>query len=181
MIPQVIKRGEDDTKCPALGHAKGSSGTFSKKDTEHFSLFFNHSGHRFAMINTLKSACQEVKPARNRRRPRTYQNIGLYVPAFFTFFLQRAQKAENVIVDAPAGCGREIVVDRSCFAAPFGELVLSPWGNCSRCACWHSARQSQFVRCRPGSQTEAPPPAGAADCPKTARPPETGGLRPSAP
>ena len=42
MIPQVIKRGEDDTKCPASVMRKEPRHVFKKKIQR--PLFFNHSG-----------------------------------------------------------------------------------------------------------------------------------------
>ena len=42
MIPQVIKRGEDDTKCPASVMRKEPRHVFKEKIRRSF--FFNHSG-----------------------------------------------------------------------------------------------------------------------------------------
>ena len=50
----------------------------------------------------------------------------------------------------PAGCGREIACGSELFCSSVWRIVFRSSRNCSRCACWHSARQSQFVRCPAG-------------------------------
>ena len=173
MIPQVIKRGEDDTKRPASVMRKEPRHVFKKKIQR--PLLFNHSGQfkeesascifkSFSPASCRKrlageSPAQEVEvggvlwgqwflrrdsrlpPFRargwrdswrlhicrfrndryteirlpsltlpgNRRRPRTYQNIGLYVQLSSPSSCSARKKPRTSSSTLPAGCGREIV------------------------------------------------------------------------
>ena len=86
----------------------------------------------------------------NRRRPRTYQNIGLYVQLSSPSSCSARKKPRTSSSTLPAGCGREIVCGWELLCSSVWRIVFRSSRNCFRCACWHSARQSQFVRCPAG-------------------------------
>ena len=93
--------------------------------------FVKHGMHLFAVTFKLQNVCNMVRHSSPsscsaRKKPRTSSST------------------------LPAGCGREIVCGSELLCSSVWRIVFRSSRNCSRCACWHSARQSQFVRCPAG-------------------------------
>ncbi len=76
--------------------------------------------------------------------------IGLYVQLSSPSSCSARKKPRTSSSTLPAGCGREIACGSELFCSSVWRIVFKSRRNCSRCACWHSARQSQFVRCPAG-------------------------------
>ena len=80
----------------------------------------------------------------------------------------RAKSRERHRRRSRLAAAAKLLVDRSCFAAPFGELFLSPAGIALAALAGTVPDRASLCAARQEWQTEAPTPAGAADCPKTA-------------
>ena len=79
-----------------------------------------------------------------------WDDIGLYVQLSSPSSCSARKKPRTSSSTLPAGCGREIVCGWELLCSSVWRIVFKSRRNCSRCACWHSARQSQFVRCPAG-------------------------------
>ena len=71
----------------------------------------------------------------NRRRPRTYQNIGLYVQLPSPSSCSARKKPRTSSSTLPAGCGREIACGSELFCSSAWRIAFKSFRNCSRCAC----------------------------------------------
>ena len=80
----------------------------------------------------------------------------------------RAKSRERHRRRSRLAAAAKLLVDRSCFAAPFGELFLSPAGIAPAVPADTAPDRASLYAARQGWQTEAPTPADAADCPEPA-------------
>ena len=71
----------------------------------------------------------------NRRRPRTYQNNGLYVQLSSPSSCSARKKPRTSSSTLPAGCGREIVCGWELLCSSVWRIAFKSFRNCSRCAC----------------------------------------------
>ena len=121
-----------------------------------------------AMPDTLKSACQ-VQACPETADAREHIKISDYTFSFLHLLpAARAKSRERHRRRSRLAAAAKLLVDRSCFAAPFGELFSSPSEIAPAVPAGTAPDRDSSCAAQPESQTEAPTPAGAADCPKTA-------------
>ena len=121
-----------------------------------------------AMPNTLKSACR-VQACPETADAREHIKISDYTFSFLHLLpAAHAKSRERHRQRSRLAAAAKLLVGRSCFAAPFGELFLSPAGIASAAPAGIAPDRASSCAARQGSRTEAPTPAGAADCPETA-------------
>ena len=115
----------------------------------------------FAMPNTLKSACQ-VQACPETADAREHIKISDYTFSFLHLLLAaRAKSRERHRRRSRLAAAAKLFVDGNCFAAPFGELLLSPSEIAPAVPAGTAPDRASSCAARQGWQTEAPTPAGA--------------------
>ena len=98
-------------------------------------------------------------------------NVKIFVIWFGILYLlpaARAKSRERHRRRSRLAAAAKLFVDRSCFAAPFGESFSGLTGIAPAEPADITPDRANLCAVRQGSQTGSPTPADAADCPKTA-------------